>query len=202
MARLSAVIENNRLNAVLAWIVVAALVITAGGTVATSEALWVVFPVAGIVLVVFPAAVYHDTSVVPPWEVAVIAAVPSVAHAVTGAGTVSQIAAYVTVVSLSLLAVVELHVFSPVELPPWFAVVLVVFLTMAVAGLWTVIRYASDVFLGTTFIGSLNQLMWDLVTASVVGVLGGPLVALYLRDHESVGAEPFEVAEEMEETVE
>jgi len=58
------------------------------------------------------------------------------------------------VAALALVVAVELDVFTPVRMPPWFAVVFVSIATLAAAGVWAVVQWAADVTLGTTFIYS------------------------------------------------
>jgi hypothetical protein len=57
----------------------------------------------------------------------------------------------------------------------------VVLVTMATAGVWTVVQYASDVWFGTALVGTKTTLMWDLVLATAVAVVAGPALAVYFR---------------------
>jgi len=69
-----------------------------------------------------------------------------------------------------------------------FAVVFVVVTTMAAAGIWAVVRWLSDVLVGTRFLYDgrpehviEEALMWDFVAATVAGVFAGVLFEYYFR---------------------
>ena len=53
--------------------------------------------------------------------------------------------------------------------------------TMALAGAWTVVRFAADAYLGTSFLAGEDTVMWDLVVSSATGVVGGLLFATYFN---------------------
>jgi len=192
---LSGVVESDRRNAAVGWTVVAVLGAVALWNAVTADLLWTAFAVVTAALAVAPAVAYRDAGVLPPAEVLAIVALPPVLEAVNLPGLVVQAAIYLAVGGIALLAVVELHVFSTVRMPADFAAVLVVLLTMATAGVWSILRLAADAFLGTGFIEGKVALMWDLVLATAVGILAGPLVWAYLGWHESVDEEAFAVTD-------
>jgi len=97
------------------------------------------------------------------------------------------VATYLSVAALALVVAVELHVFTPVEMTYWFAVLFVVVATIATAGVWAVVQWLSDIYLGTTFIHSEHRLMWDFVAATVVGVIAGVVFEWYFRRFARVG---------------
>lgn len=178
---LTALIEDDRTNAVVAWVVICTLALAAAASVVLDEPVWSLLAGAAIAIAIVPAVVFQDLSVMPPWEVLVLMVLPTTSHFVTLPDTVADIAIFIAIVALSVLIAVELHVFSPVEMPPRFAAILVVLLTMATAGLWTIVQYTLDVFFGTALIEGQSQLMWDLIIATVVSVVGGPFFGYYFR---------------------
>jgi len=192
---LSSVVESDRRNAAVGWAVVAVLGAVAVWNAVTADLLWTAFAVVTAALAVVPAVAYRNAAVLPPTEVLAVVALPPILEAVNLPGPVVQVATYLAVGGIALLTVVELHVFSDVRMPADFAAVLVVLLTMATAGVWSILRFAADAFLGTGFVEAKVSLMWDLVLATAVGVLAGPLVWAYLGWHESVGEEAFAVTD-------
>ncbi|MFC6837037.1 hypothetical protein [Halomarina ordinaria] len=189
---LSTVLDDDRTNAATAWALVAGLTLAAAVSLGFGEPLWSVLALAGVAVAVVPAVAYRDASAMPPWEVLAVVAVPALLLAVGAPAAVTQAASYLALAALALLVVVELHVFSSVELTPRVAVALVVLLTMAATGVWTVVRYAVATLLGTGFVGKV-ALMWDITLATAVGVLAGGLAWAYLASHESAGTAGFGV---------
>lgn len=191
MPQLSAVIEDNQRNTVMGWALCVVLALVAIEN-ALADPLWTGFAVAGLVVALVPAAAYRDLSVLPPWEVLVLVVLPVGAAVVDAPAVLGEIATALAVVALAALCVVELHVFSPVEMTPRVAAVLVVLGTMAAAGLWTIFQWTADTVLGTTYLTTISGVMWNLVIVTVVAILGGPLFALYVRAHASAGFEGFD----------
>lgn len=192
---LSNVVEGDRRNAAAGWTVVAVLAVVALVNAVAADLLWTAFAVVTVALAVVPVVIYRNAAILPPAEVLAVVALPPILEAVNLPDPVVQAATYFAVGGIALLVVVELHVFSAVEMPADFAAVLVVLLTMATAGVWSILRFAADALLGTGFIEGKVTLMWDLVLATAVGVLAGPLVWAYLSWHESVGADAFAVGD-------
>lgn len=190
MNRLS-VVETNQLNSAVAWAIVAVLVAAAGASVATGEPFWAVFAAGGLAIVVLPAAVTRDPSVMPPWEILVFVALPVANQFFRLSDTVADLVTFLAVLAVGVLVVVELHLFTSVEMTPGFAVVLVVLSTMATAGVWTILQYASDVYFGTTLIETKTTLMWDLVYATGISIVGSPVFAVYFRWIESPSVREF-----------
>lgn len=191
MTELNALVEDAHLNAVLAWIIIGVLLLAAVVSAFVGKPVWAVLPVATVVLALIPTVAFRDTSTMVPWEVLVLSVPPTITHFVTLPDILTDIATFVAVVAVALLVAVEFHIFSPVEMPPVFAVVFVVLLTMATAGLWTIIQYASDSFLHTTLITSQTSTMWDLVIATAVSVLAGPIFGVYFRAQATDGGREF-----------
>lgn len=178
MAVRSRLIDGGPANAILSWIVLAVLLAVASGHAAAGDLLWAGHAVSVVGIALIPPLVTRRASQIVTWEVLAIAAGPAVAWSV---GFQVGPVAYVAVAALALVVAVELDAFTGVELSPRFAVGFVVIVTMAVAGLWTIARYASDQYAGTTFLASEQALMWDLVGATAVGLAAGVVFELYVR---------------------
>lgn len=181
MGRLDTVIGDNRVNALVSWLVVAALVVAAVASVISGEPVWAVFVAGGLVIVLLPMAVRRDPSVMPPWELLVFAVLPIASQFLVLPDVLADLTSYLALLAIGTLVVVELHVFSPVEMTLRFAVGFIVLVTMATAGVWEILQFASDVYLGTTLIVNKTMLMWDLVFATAIGLAASPFLAIYFR---------------------
>jgi hypothetical protein len=186
MSRLGEVIEGDRSDALASWLIVAVLVLAAVASVAVGEPVWAVFVAGGLVIVLLPAAVRRDPSVMPPWEVLVFVALPIASQFLDLPDVLADLTSYLALLAVGVLVVVELHVFSPVEMTPRFAVGFVVLVTMASAGVWAILQYASDVYFHTSLVRNKTTLMWDLVLATAISLVASPVFAIYFRWIESV----------------
>ncbi|PSQ66209.1 MAG: hypothetical protein BRD24_04275 [Halobacteriales archaeon SW_9_67_24] len=188
---LTAIIEGGRVNAVLAWIVVGILTLAAVASAVSGGVAWSVLAGIAVGIALVPAVSFRDRSVMPPWEVLVLVVLPTASRFLALPDAAADTATFLGIVGLSVLIVVEFHVFSPMAMPSWFAAVLVVLLTMATAGVWSIVQFAADAALGTTLIEGKTALMWDMVIATGVSVLGSPLLARYFERQVDGSEEPF-----------
>ncbi|MFA1611517.1 hypothetical protein [Halobellus rubicundus] len=193
---LSSVVESRRVNAALAGSIALFLAAAAVGQFLDGELEWAGFTVAVLVVALIPPVARRRPTAMLPWEVVFLAALPIVSRALVAGETVGgmtfsgRIITYVAVAALALLIAVELDVFTGVKMNHRFAVVFVVVTTMAAAGLWAVVRWLSDVLIGTRFLydGRTEHvieeaLMWDFVAATLAGVAAGVLFEYYFRRH-------------------
>lgn len=187
--RLGAVLETERTNALLAWLLVAFVGFVAVGNALGGDALWAGFAVVVLVLALLPAVAFRRPTVMLPWEVLALAALPLAGRAFTTVPVTGRFVTYLAVAALALVIAVELHVFTPVEMTPGFAVLFVVVGTLAAAGVWAVVRWVLDVSLGTTFLLDPaltpdeieRQLMWEFVYSTLAGVAAGVIFEAYFR---------------------
>ncbi|MFC7080062.1 hypothetical protein [Halorussus caseinilyticus] len=178
---LDRVVEDERVNAGLGWALVAFLALVAAEEVLDEHLLWAGFTAFVATLALIPSAVHRDWTVMLPWEVLVLAALPILGRALATLSYTSRVTTYLSVAALALIVAVELHVFTPVEMTHWFAVLFVVVATIATAGVWAVVQWLSDLYLGTAFLQSEHRLMWDFVAATVVGGVAGVVFEWYFR---------------------
>lgn len=178
MATLTAMLGNGRVNAALSWISVLFLLVAAVESVLDGEVLWAGLALTTAAVALVPAVLARGWTVLPPWEVLLLATLPLLGRSL---GLLTQVATYLSVAALALLIAVELDAFTSVEMTSRFAVLFVVVTTMAVAGLWAVAQFGSDAYLGTSFLRDANELMWDLVVATAVGLGAGVLFEGYFR---------------------
>lgn len=193
--QLEALLEDTRINAAVGWILVLVVAGAALESLLRGDLVWVVLAAFAVGLSLLPAIVYRNPRVMVPWEVLLLVALPTIARSLTTPGVLSRLGSYVAVAAVALIIAVELDVFTPVRMTTGFAVVFVVITTMATAGVWAVVQWLSDVYLGTTLIypttppvseaveaAALESLMWDFVSATTAGLLGGIVFALYFRE--------------------
>jgi len=191
---LASVVESRRVNAALAGSIALFLAVAAVGQFFAGELEWAGFTVAVLIVALVPPVVRRSPTAMLPWEVVFLAALPIVSRALVAGETVGgmtfsgRITTFVAVAAVALLIAVELDVFTGVKMNHRFAVVFVVVTTMAAAGVWAVVRWLSDVLLGTRFLydGRPEQvieeaLMWDFVAATAAGVFAGILFEYYFR---------------------
>ncbi|MGM0590737.1 MAG: hypothetical protein ACQETI_03745 [Halobacteriota archaeon] len=191
---LSDVVESRQLNAALGWTLVVFLVVMAGAGALSGDVLWAGFTLVLAALALVPSVAYRELRAMLPWEVLALASFPVVGRVVVvgevlgGIPLTGRVSAYLAVAAVALIIAVELDVFTPVRMNYSFAVLFVVITTMATAGVWAVVKWLSDQYLGTAFLlGRATPeeveaaLMWDFVAATVAGLFAGVLFEYYFR---------------------
>lgn len=188
--------DDARLNAALAWGLVGFVLLVAAGNLATGELMWAGFSAAVAVLGLLPPAKFRSARAMLPWEVLAMAALPLLTRTIAElAAFRGDVAAYLSVAALALVVAVVLQLLTPVEMTHRFAVAFVVIATLGTAGAWAVVRYASDLLLGTTLLlpaGGLDAsesalhaaeraLMLEFVASFLAGVLAGVVFEFYFR---------------------
>ncbi|WP_416840964.1 hypothetical protein [Haloferax sp. DFSO52] len=206
-------VRSRRLNALLAWLFVGFLTAVAIASVVTNnDHVWGGFALIVAALTVVPAIVHREVQAMLPWEVIALASLPIVARVLVRGETIGgmtftgRVSTYLAVAAIALIIAVELDVFTPVRMNHSFAVFFVVIATMAAAGVWAVVQWLSDIYLGTALL--LNgrpeavietTMMWDFVAATFAGLLAGLLFEYYFRrraySRERLPAEVVEATE-------
>lgn len=188
-----ALVEDARINAGLAWLLVVFVLAVAAGNALAGELLWAGFAAALAALVLAVPVGFRTPRVMLPWEVLAIAILPLTGRTFATVPVTSALATYLSVAAIALVVVVELQVFTPVRMTPRFAVGFVVIATLATAGAWAVARFALDSLLGTTFLldPALDEatierkLMFEFVYSTAAGLVAGVLFEGYFRRQRS-----------------
>lgn len=189
------VLTTEHANAAIGWLLTAVLAAVGLERALAGDPLWAGLAAVAVAIVLVPPVASRRPTEMIAWEVVGLAAVPPVARA---AGLAVASMPSVSVAALALVVAVELDAFTAVEMTSGFAVVFVVVLTMAMAGLWTVAGYVSDVALGTSMLGDQQAVMWDLVVATGVGFVAGAVFEGYFRrisPGHAITREPWESPE-------
>lgn len=172
--------RDSRVNAILAWLLVPLLAIVFIESVLDLDYRWILFVgVVGIIVLIPPIA-YGDWRVMLPWELLILALLPIIARALFG-GAVGTFASYLAIAALALLVVVELHIFTTLDVTHWFAVGIVMMTTMAAVAAWTVFRWNADQFLGTAYLVDNETLMLEWLSVTLAGIAAGVLFDGYFR---------------------
>lgn len=181
MSTLSQLVKDQRANTILSWLII---VVLAGLFVESAldlDVLWTGFLGVMIFVAVVPVMAYRNTSVMLPWEVLMLAALPAFLHSWDQPLWTSVFFTYLSAATLALMIAVQLHLFTKVELSHRFAVLLVVIGTMAASGIWAVLQWMSDTYLGTQFLTTNTALMGAFLIATGAGLIDGLLFDLYFR---------------------
>ncbi|AGB15543.1 hypothetical protein Halru_0922 [Halovivax ruber XH-70] len=175
-------LTTERGTALRSWAVVVGLIAATIATLVQGAYLWAGLSGTIVALAVLPAVARGTPLVVAPWVVLLVAAVPIWVRLV-GA---FPAAGFLTVAAIALLVTVELDAYTPVEMTPRFAAAFVVIATMAVAAVWVIGQWLSDTLVGTTFLTSTGEVMWDLILATAFGGLGGVFFVTYVVRRDDV----------------
>ncbi|WP_458189301.1 hypothetical protein [Haladaptatus sp. NG-WS-4] len=100
-----------------------------------------------------------------------------------------------SIATLALLVVVDLHLLTAVRMTPSFAVLFVVITTMAVAGFWAVGAGFAHATWGTAFVQTNRQLMYVFIAATAGGLVAGGVFRWYFRRRERADARFVEEVE-------
>lgn len=182
---LEALVHGARTNAVLGWASALVVVIAAVESFLTDALLWGGLALLVATVVSLPAVVTGDPSEMVPWPLPFVAAAAVVLRPV---GIFPDIAGYVAIGSVALVLVVELDVYTEIELSRRFAVVFATMTTMALQALWIIAQFYSDRWLDTALLRSQTELQWDIVHVTVVGVVLGLLAEWYFARVEPAGS--------------
>lgn len=189
MATLDQLLRDAGVNAAIGWALAAVMTATAGVAVLTGNILWGGFAIAVVVIALIPPAVSRSARVMLPWEVLLFAGLPILARSVLPVPEAGLWTTYFSVAALALIVAVELHLFTPVRMSPGFAILFVTVTTIAVAGVWAVVRWLSDLYLGSHLLllegipdhEIERALMIEFVVATVIGLLAGVVFEFYVR---------------------
>ncbi|WP_115865388.1 hypothetical protein [Halorussus litoreus] len=165
------------------WLLVGLLALSIPVTLVSGDPVWTAFLVADLAVLVLPAVAFRDPEVMLPPEVTALAVLPGVSRVIAPAW-VTEYATYVGVAAVSLAVVVEIALFTEAEMSERFAAAMVVLTTMAAIGVWAVVQFHADQYLGTDFIASPDALMWEFVRATAAGVVAAGVFHFYFRERD------------------
>jgi len=178
---LDGIVRTEPVNARLSWVLTSFLALVIVGGVAAGALLPSVLVAAVLVLALVPVLAYRDPRAMLPWQLLLLATLPVLGAVFASPWLASGPVTYFAVATIALVVAVELHLFTPVQMTPGFAVLFVVVTTMAVAGVWAVGRWLTDLYFGTDLLlvpGLTDTeietgLMWEFVYSAAAGAVAG-----------------------------
>ena len=171
----------RRDDAAITWLAVTGVFVAIVWSLSRGAFGWVLFGGILAAVLLAPVVAFGEPRRVPPWPVALLAALPFVVAAVAPWTVVTRVAAYATVAAVALVAVAQIDAFTPVRMNRGFAVALVVLVTATAAGVWELGKWVVDLAFGTELVPSNEVVMWRLVTAVGAGVVAAAVFDRYLR---------------------
>ena len=183
----SSIFLSEKTNALLSWILSIYLLVTALNIFLDGSLTWSVYTLLIVLLVLLPVMRTKNLTDMVPFEVLLLLAVPFTLKGIEIGIVASHTLNYISASAIALLLIVELDTFTSFKTNYWFSVYLIMLTTAAVAGLWAVIRWISDIYLGTALIVSENILMWEFAGAAIAGLLAGKLFGIYFRERDRRG---------------
>jgi hypothetical protein len=187
---LEELVEREKRNSLASWALLVAICLVVGYNLATGGYAGAVSGSAVVVAVLVPTIVYRSHRSMLAWEVLFVAAAALVARELLRYQPVELFGNYLVIAALSLILTVELYIYTPIEMNRWFAVVFVAMVTMTIGAVWNLGQWTVDITAGTGFIASNDQLMVELITATVAGVGAGLLFTTYFKRRATDGPHP------------
>jgi hypothetical protein len=182
-------LADRRNNALIGWFLLIFLTLIVGESVFDNDLAWALFVSVVLGISLIPPVAFRNPKVMLPWEVIAMAALPTFGRAIATFNITSDLNMYLSVAALALIIVVELDLFTQVTLTLGFAIVFVVLTTLAAAGVWAVLRWQLDLWLGTEFLlvpgvedrVIHDELMVEFIYSAVAGVLAALTFEFYIR---------------------
>lgn len=178
-------LTTPRLNAIAGWVLVGVLVLVAAGRVWSGALLDGALSLLLAGVAAAPPVRTRDWQSMVPWPLLFGATVAVVAR---GVGVVPETAGFLALSMLALVVVVELELFTPVELGRRVATSFAVMTTMAIGALWIIAQFYSDLWLGTGFMTTQTELQRDIVLLAVAGFVTGGIYYAYATQVEPAEA--------------
>lgn len=178
--RLARLVRDGRLNALVAWAMIAALAGVLVESALDYDPLSAAIVVGLGAVVLAPTVAARDWRAMLPAELVTLALLPVLVRAVFG-GELGTFATYVAIAALALVVTVDLHMFTTLRVTHWFAVVFVVLATLATAAVWTVLRWNLDQRGGTAYLTTNDALMFEWMYVTLAGLAAGILFDGYFR---------------------
>jgi hypothetical protein len=186
--RLTALFVESSRNTALSWLFLAVLGATFVGGFFLTRYESVLFSSIAIVVIAAPAVKFRDPTLMPPWYFVGLICLPVLWEAFAPRPLLTTVVPSLALATLGLLMAVELHRFTSLRLVPWFAITLTVLFTLAMSGLLNIVRWASDVLFGTSFLldgrtqDAINAaVMIEFIYATIAGLLAGAIFYWYFR---------------------
>lgn len=171
-------IKDARLNAVVAWILTALLVVTAVVSFFSGLLVTMAIAAVGAAVALVPALVHKSWTTTVPWPILLLASSPLLVGAFSPSFVGDTLFA-LGIAALAILVVVALQMTTTVRMTPNFAIGFVVIATLATAGAWALGSAASARFFGTAFVETNDQLMSIFTSALLASLFSAVIFRWY-----------------------
>lgn len=182
----SSAISNRRVNSFLSGVLSVYLLFNCFNILLDGGLTWSIYGFTVLILVFLPPIYFEDRSALVPFEVLFLLGIPFTIKGMELGFAASTALNYLSAAGVALLIITELDTFTSFKTSEKFAVLLTSFTTIAIAGIWAVARWISDLYLGTSLMVPENTLMWEFTAAFFTGILAGIIFQSYfkIRDKE------------------
>ncbi len=170
-------VAGRRANAAFGWLLTGVVTLGAVESALTDALLWSGFSLVVVAIISLPALLTRDPDAIVHWPLLALAAIGVGVRAV---GFYPELAGYVAIAALALIVVVELDVFTEVDLSRRVAVGFGVLTSLAIEALWIVAQFYSDVWFGTDFLRSQRDVQIAIVLVTAIGFIVGALFYWYV----------------------
>ncbi len=174
-------LRDTRINSIISWFLVSLIGLVFIESLLDLDTLWIIFSGLVFILTVLPAVSYRNYEIMPPFEVILLASIPVIVRSFNLSVLSGEITTYVSIAAAALLIAVELHIFTKAKFSHTFAVIFTVISTLAIAGVWSIIRFILDARLGTGFLSTNEALMTEYFSVLIAGLFAGVLFDSYFR---------------------
>ena len=178
-------LHDERVNAAIAWALTGVVVVTGLLDVFGGDPVSGIFWLSVAVVTAIPAALTGDWTVIVPWPLPLVGVLAIVLETT---GILADIGGYLALVALAFVVVVELDIFTPVHMSRRFTVAFAAMTTLAVHAWWTVLRYYSDLWLDSEYLGSETDLQWEILFVTVVSLVVAGFFVWYFERFEHFGS--------------
>ncbi len=175
-------------NAILSWIILLALVFLTFMNFMNGRYAWGILSAFVICIILLPALFFKNLSIMPPWYLILLVALPIVGNAIGYHLFFSSIPNYISVATIALLVAAEINWFTSVKMDHMFAILFVFITTLAISGLWHLMQWLLDINIGTAFIldgrshETINtEVMNEFMYATVAGIIAGLIFGWYFK---------------------
>lgn len=178
--------RDTQTNAVISWLLAGLTAAVFIESFLPLDILWIIFSGLTLTIISLPAIIYRNKLVVPPWEVIIIAVIPLLVRTFDVSILANEIATYTAIAAVALIIAVELHIFTSIKFSHGFAIMFTVVSTLAIGGIWSILRFIMDSYFGTGFLTTNEALMEEYFNILLAGILAGVLFDLYFRRRDRV----------------
>ncbi|WMW26380.1 hypothetical protein RE474_06645 [Methanolobus sediminis] len=184
--KLRKILKNTSLNAFVGWTMILLLALLGIGNFIYGRFMWTILIAFVISIIITPAIRMRKLSVMPSWYFIFLVILPIVGSSTAWYFFSTSIPFYVSVATIALLLAAEINWFTSVKMTYKFAILLVIVTTLAISGLWHLIEWLLDIYLGTSYLLSglspdaINDaVMQQFIYATIAGVAAGVLFGWY-----------------------